>query len=90
MASFYMCPIADDQDDATLKLTVKNMMNVLSDPEVGFAASDWEALGLQLVEVHEKENIRCELFSASGNFCAQLRNYWCKARNLEFIRVSRL
>ena len=53
-----------------MQLTVKNMVNVLSDPEVGFAAADWEALGLQLVEVHEKDNIRCELPSASGNFDA--------------------
>ena len=72
MASLYTCCTAADQEDSALRLTVKNMVNVLSDPEVGFAAANWEALGLQLVEVHEIENIRCVPLSASGSCYAQL------------------
>lgn len=63
----YKYGIAVGKEDTALQPTVKNMVNILSGPEVGFAAADWEALGLQLVEVHEKDNIRCELLSASGN-----------------------
>ena len=49
---------SDGPGDGSLQLSVRNMVNVLSDAEVGFAAADWDNLGLQLVEVHERDNIR--------------------------------